>query len=238
MEKRNKIFVVLLVIATVLIVGFCIYSVINKEDVEMTDAIKFKNEYSELNGKVNEANGKNYVNVSIKDDNTVKYVSEEEAVKLLETGSGIIYFGFSKCPWCRSLVTTLTETAKELNETIYYLDVLNIRSAFSLTDGKLEKIKNGSDSYYDILKLLDNQLEPYYLTDEAGNQFDTLEKRLYAPTLVAVKDGVVTGIHVGTVDSQVSGYDELNSDQVSEIKKKIKTLIDSKNFEVCTDEKC
>lgn len=237
MNKSNKIILTVLVVLTLCVVGICTYAVLNKEEKD-ADAIKFLNEYSELNGKVNESNGKNYVDVSISDTNTVKYIDEEKAVELLENGTGTIYFGFSSCPWCRSLVSTLTKVAEEKNETIYYLDILDIRSSFELSEGKLNKIKEGTKEYYKILELLDKNLEEFYLTDEAGNKFDTGEKRLYAPTLVAFNKGKITDFHVGTVDSQKSGYDNLNESQLEELERRIEKLLNSNDIEVCTNEKC
>lgn len=237
MEKSNKFALVFLILLTILVVGTCVYAVINDNDKD-TDAITFRNEYSELNGKINESNGKEYVNVTISDSNTVKYVTEKKAAELLESGTGIIYFGFSTCPWCRSLVSTLTKIAEEKNETVYYLDVQNIRSAFELNEGKLDKIKEGTSGYYKLLELLDEELEEFYLEDESGNRFDTSEKRLYAPTLVAFSNGKITDIHVGTVDSQESGYDTLTESQITELEKRVTKLINSKDTNVCTSDKC
>lgn len=238
MEKRNKLILIVIIVLAVLALGGCVYSIINKENKVSEDAIKFRDEYTELNGEFIESIGKSYVNVTLNDTNTIKYVTEKEAVELLDEGTGVIYFGFSTCPWCRSLVSTLAKVAEEENETIYYLDILDIRSAFELKDGKLNKIKDGSKSYYEILDELENELEDFILTDEAGNKFDTKEKRLYAPTLVAFNDGDVTGFHVGTVESQESGFDELNDKQIKELEKIVKDLINSKENEVCTKDKC
>ena len=228
---------VLLVIITILAVITCVICVLNRE-IKETDAIKFLNEYNKYNDQINEKNGKKYVKVSINKDNTVKYINEQKAVELLEKGTGVIYFGFSTCPWCRSLVSTLTDVAYEKNEVIYYLDILDLRSSFELSEGKLNKIKDGTENYYKILDLLNDYLEEFYLEDESGNKFDTGEKRLYAPTLVAFKNGEITKIHVGTVESQQNGYDNLNDTQIKELEKTIKSLINSKNVEVCTNEKC
>ena len=239
MERNNKLILIILVILTLSVVGVCVYSVLQNCDKKISDAIKFREEYTELNNKINESNGKEYVNVTISDKNTFKYVSEEEAVKLLEDGTGVIYFGFPECPWCRSLVSSLAKVAEEKNETIYYLNILDIRSSFEIDGGKLKKIKEGSKNYYKILDLLDEELEEFYMEDASGNKFDTSEKRLYAPTLVAINEGKITSLHVGTVESQESGYDELTEDQVTELENVIEKLINSKTeTEVCTKEKC
>ena len=239
MEKKNKIILIAIIILTICVISVCIYGIVNKKDIKENDAVKFQSEYMELNDKVNEVNSKAYVNVTLSEENTIKYVTEAKAAKILEEGTGIIYFGFSTCPWCRSLVTTLAKVAEEKNETVYYLDVLNIRSTFEVEEGKLNKTREGSKGYYKILELLDDKLEEFYLVDEAGNKYDTNEKRLYAPTLVAVEKGKITGFHVGTVESQESGYDKLTEDQITELEKIVKNLINSKNkTDVCTKEKC
>jgi len=244
MEKKNKIILISIVILTILVIGGCIYAVLNNKnenngDNEITDAIKFRDEYTELNGKVNEYIKKEYVTVTLSENNTFKYVTEDEAVNLLKEGTGVIYFGFSTCPWCRSLVSTLARVAEDNNETIYYLDVLDIRSKFEIKDNKLNKTKEGSIGYYEILTLLDKELEDYYLEDKDGKKYDTDEKRLYAPTLVAFKEGKITDIHVGTVDSQESGFDKLTDKQIKELEKIIKRVINSKvENDVCTSDKC
>ena len=62
MENKNKIILALLIILTISVVGFCVFRVLLKNE-ELTDAIKFYNEYSELNNKENKNNGKKYVRV-------------------------------------------------------------------------------------------------------------------------------------------------------------------------------
>lgn len=242
MEKKNKmtlIAIIIIAIVTFVIFGIIGYSIINNKNTENADAIKFRNEYMEHNDKVIESIGKAYSNVTLSETNTVKYVSEEETVEILKEGSGVIYFGFSTCPWCRSLIPILAKVAEERNETIYYLDILNIRSTFEVEDGKLNKTREGTKGYYQILELLDKKLEQFYLTDADGKSYDTNEKRLYAPTVVAVNKGKVTSMHVGTVESQKSGFDKLTNDQVKELEDIVKKLIDSKSeTEVCTKDKC
>ncbi len=239
MEKRNKIIFIAIIIVTLIIVGLCIYSLINKEEIEISDSIKFRNEYMELNAKVNDDNGKTYPDVVIDEDNTVKYVTNEKVLEILKSGTGVIYFGYNTCPWCRSLVSTLTRVAEKKNETIYYVDIKDIRTTFELKDGSIEKIKDGTPFYYDLLKSLDSVLEDYKLKDDAGNEYSTNEKRLYAPTVVAVSEGEITDIHVGTVDTQASGYDKLSSEEEQVLEKRIEELIESKDqVEVCTQNNC
>lgn len=224
MEKRNKLILISLIIITVIILGLCCYFIINNNR-SLSDAEKFRDEYMELNDKDN-GSGQIYPTVSLNEDNKIKYITEDGTIKLLKEGTGIIYFGYSTCPWCRSLIMPLLEVAEEENVNIYYLDIKDIRSSFSVQNGKLIMEKKGSRGYYEILNLLNDYLDEYYV-DYDDELLDTLEKRLYAPTVVAINNGKVTGMHVGTIDTQESGYDRLTNEQVSELKEKLTTLIKS-----------
>ena len=55
------------------------------------------------------------------------------------------------------------------------------------------------------------------MTGKDGKKIDTLEKRLYAPTVVSVKDGKILSIHVDTVASQKSGYSPLSKEEEEEL---------------------
>ena len=118
MEKRNKIILIAIIILTIIVLCVCVYSIINNNHVNKSDANKFRTEYMELNDKTNEATGDAYPIVNISVNNTVKYISSKEAVKILKEKSGIIYFGFKTCPWCRSLVSILTDVAIEERKNI------------------------------------------------------------------------------------------------------------------------
>ncbi len=173
------------------------------------DEEKFKNEYEGLNGTTR-SNGQKNKDITIEKDNNIVYISIDEAAKILEDGSGVIYFGFSACPWCRNLVPVLIDAMKSSElDTIYYVDVKkddkpenDIRDTFVLDDkDRARKGKEASsDAYYDVLLYLASYLDDYELTTEKGKKVSTGEKRLGAPTVVAVKDGVVVGYHSGTVE--------------------------------------
>ena len=75
MEKKNKIILMAIVFLTVIVIGGCVYSVITNKKLDNNDALKFRNEYMELNDKINEYNGKAYVEVSLSDTNTIKYLN-------------------------------------------------------------------------------------------------------------------------------------------------------------------
>ncbi len=238
MKKDNYLLVGLLgiIIVIALICGFFAFQNMKKETKD-TDAIKIQKEYNELNGKVNESNKKEYPIVNLSDDNPFIYKTEEEIVKILESGTGIIYFGFKNCPWCRTMLPILESAAKEENiGEIYYLDILDIRSTLSLDENnKVVTEKEGSNDYYKILDLLKENLNDYTFTGSNGKTISTGEKRLYAPTVVAVQNGVIKAFHEGTVNSQKDGYDTLSEEAKDELKNIFKELVTSINYGICTE---
>lgn len=190
-----------------------------EENPSSSEALLFKKEYESLNNVVREKDGKTIKEMSIASDNPVDIVTEEEAITLLESGTGILYFGFPDCPWCRSMLPVLLSTLNNMSiDKLYYLNIANIRDVLVLNEkNKVEVKEEGTKGYKKIIELLDEHLSPYYLTNSDGKKVDTKEKRLYAPTVVFVKEGKVEGIHVGTVEGQKSGYDDLTEEQKNEL---------------------
>ena len=240
MEKSNKIYLGIILVCTLLVVGLCVFAIVNHKEIKVTDAVKFKEEYESLNGVVNENNEKEYKSVEVAEDNPIIYKTGQEIVDIMKNEDAIIYFGFAACPWCRNAVPVLLEVAKELGvDKIYYVDILDIRDTYKFSGSiEPEQTKKGTDAYYDILKILDKNLEEFYVTDDAGNMYDTGVKRLYAPTVVSMSGGKVKGFHVATVESQEDPYVALTDKQKEELKDAYKELINAINDnKVCKDDK-
>ncbi len=241
MDKDKKMFlgILLLLFMFMIFVGIIAFRDKKEENSMNTDAINFKNEYESLNNVVNDKSGKTIKEISIDANNPVDILTEEETVSLLENGTGILYFGFPDCPWCRSMLPVLLKTLNNMSiDKLYYLNVKNIRDTLALGEkNKVEIKEEGTKGYYKILELMDDVLEPYYLTSEDGKKIDTKEKRLYAPTVVAIKEGKIVDIHVGTVDSQASGYDDLSLEQQEELSNRFMELV-RKVYDVDCDEAC
>lgn len=241
--KKDKILLVGLLILLFILGGVMTYFAFQQEDivVEKTDAIKIKEEYAKLNGQINEMSHEAYPIVDLEDSNPFVIATEDEIIDILKNKSGILYFGFAECPWCRSLIPILEEVALEENlKEIYYLDIKSIRDVIELDDNNKPIIKEqGSKGYYQLLEILDDYLEEYTLVTTENKEVNTGEKRIYAPTVVAVLDGKVQSVHVGTVKTQESGYDELNKQEIEELKKVLKTMIESvEKSGTCTKEGC
>lgn len=247
MDKDKKIFlgIILLLLVFMIFVGVIAFRDKKLEDDNNKttsvnkEAVEFKEEYESLNGVVNENNGKKTKELSISTTNPVDILTEEETISLLEDGTGILYLGFPECPWCRSMLPVLLQTLDNVNiDKLYYLNIYEIRSVLELNEkNKVEVVREGKDSYYKMLELMDDVLEPYYLTGKNDKKIDTKEKRIYAPTVVAIKDGKIKGIHVSTVDSQKDPYENLTKEQEEELSQIFVDLI-SEVYDVSCGEAC
>lgn len=240
MEKDKKI--LLGIIGLILVAAIVIVIIVIKDNntrMYTEDAIKFEEEYEALNNKGNDYNDKLYLELDIKKDNIVKYIDEEEAVEILEKGSGVIYFGFAACPWCRSMIETLLDTAKENNfDEVYYLDILKMRDAYKVENKEVLRTKEGTDSYYKILDLLADELTDYNITDAKGKEYATGVKRLYAPTVVVVKKGKIVGFHEDVVPSLEDPYAGLSKKQEKELTEIFEEMFSKYHGNVCTKEGC
>lgn len=241
MDKDRKMFlgILLLLFTFMIMIGIIAFRDKKEESVMNSDSISFKNEYESLNNVVREKDGRTIKEISIDANNPVDILTEEEAVALLESGTGILYFGFPDCPWCRNMLPVLLQTLKNMSiERMYYLNIGSIRDTLALGEkNKVEVKEEGTKGYYKILELMDEVLDPYYLISEDDKKIDTKEKRLMAPTVVAIKDGKIVDIHVGTVESQESGYDDLSIEQQEELQNRFMELI-RKVYQVDCDESC
>lgn len=160
------------------------------------DALKFKNEYEMLNNKS--------VKMDISENNPIKYATFDEIVDIFNKGTGVVYFGFPGCPWCRNVIPILFDVAKENNvDTIYYCNPREIKN-------------RGDNSYQKLIKILYDHLKE----NNEG------KKAMYVPDVYFVKDGKIMGNHLNTVNSQKDPYTTLNEEQITELKKIYQELFD------------
>lgn len=221
MNKNNNKMIAFLMIILIIVSTFLFFikgnDLLNIEKHKVAtkdDSKKFKDEYESYNGKKRE--GKDYVNmtVNLPLDNHMVYTDIKELLHLLKKGTGIIYFGFPTCPWCRNAVPILIEAAKEENvSNIYYFNALSIRDEKHIDeDGNIVVDKEGTKEYKEIVELLKEVLPAY-----EGLHDDSI-KRLYFPTVVFVKDGKIISSHEGTIDSQIDPMIPLTKEQKIELK--------------------
>ena len=186
-------------------------------ETKKEDSIVFKEEYEEFNDG-------SKLDMDIPEDNPFVYADYDKLLEIITNGTGIIYLGFPRCPWCRNAIPVLIDAANDAEvETIYYMNILNERDSFVVEDKKLVYAtdedgneKKGTEGYHKLLKALDKHLTEYVVSFE-GKEYKTGEKRIYAPSIIFVRDGKILGVHVSTVDSQENPKDGLTEEQYDEL---------------------
>lgn len=160
LDKKVKItFIVglILIAISICLISISVIQILkekNKTEEAEIQSLEFYNEYS-----------------GVSKENKFEYASIDEILKIIDNGTGIIYFGFPSCPWCQAYVPVLDEVAREQNiEKVYYYNPKEIR-------------KNNTEEYKKIVAVLGDYLE----NDKDGN------KRLYVPHVFAIKEGKVIG---------------------------------------------
>ena len=204
----------------------------NNNEVKKSDSLRFKEEYESLNGQTSK-DDKKYRELDIPSNNPFVYASAKEIIKMMDNKeSFVVYFGFESCPWCRSVISTLIEVAKDNSvDKIYYVNVKNIRDVLEVKNGKVVTKNKGLDAYYDLLDRFDSVLKKYELTvkvekdkddddddDDKTEEkiIDTKEKRIYAPNVISVVDGKPTKLTTGISEDLKDPYDKLTDEMLEE----------------------
>lgn len=196
--KNKKKLIIGIVTIIVIIIGTI--SVLYLNNNKESDSTKFSNEYK-----------------TVSDDNVFVYRTEEEIIKILKNGTGIVYLGFPECPWCSEYVKHLNEVAKDNDyEKIYYKNILTAR-------------KDNTKFYQDLVKILDEYLK----YDEEGN------KRIYVPAVIAVKNGKIVGFDDET-SLDTKGYknpeEYWKNEDLAGLKTKLKEMMNNTIIDSCTSE--
>ena len=228
----KKVLLSLLIVLSIFTLTSC-----GKKEVKNSDAIKFKEEYEKLNGEQNR-NGVTYREVKIDEKNPFVFATAEEIQEKIDNKETFaVYFGFNSCPWCRSVITTLIEVAKDLKvDKIYYVDVLDIRDTYELNSkNKPEKTKDGSEGYNKLITSLASVLSDYTLTTEKGKTVEVGEKRIYAPNLVSVVKGEAQKLNTGISEMQTDSMMELTDEMKKDTYDQFKCVLDclKEDVQVC-----
>ncbi len=236
--NRRKSALVCVIILFIMISALIIYifsELYSENDIptgnQNQDALKFKTDYEAVNG---EKVGDNEVRtLSIPEDNPFIYKTEDELVEMINNKeSFVVYFGFPKCPWCRSVLPSLIDAAKKNKiDKIYYVNVLDIRDTYELNDkNEAVKTKEGTKGYDKLLDLLSPILDDYApLTYTKGKKTIKVpidEKRIYAPNVIIVKNGNALALESGMIKSQTNGYQSISDEMKCEMTEKFNCLFE------------
>lgn len=217
-----------------LLVLICLFTLVGCGSEKFTaDEIKFREEYSSLNGKKTES-GKTYLPIFIEEKTGVEYKTAKEIVNIMKKGTGVIYLGFPECPWCRNALPVLLEAMDEEEyRTLYYLNAKDIRDEKHLDEaGNIVTDKEGTEEYKEMLEILKDYLDPY-----TGLEDNTV-KRIYLPTVIFVKDGKIKGVHTGTIDSQSDPYQGLSEAEEDKLEEIYENYVKEVKGTVCAKNGC
>lgn len=230
--KSNKVLYIIIGLCFVLVVGLCIFLVVNHKEEVLSDSEKFKQDFEQYNGLTYEDTGDKVIDVKISKDNPFVYKTGKEILDILENDDAYVLFGYSSCPLTRAMIETLVDVASEEEvSTIYYVDIKDIRDEYEATGSIVaEKVKDGTEAYYDILDFFGTNLERYYVADESGMfEYDTTVTRLKSPTFVAVSDGKVVSMYEELGDTYDYSNRELTDEEKEVLKEEYRKIIESIN---------
>ncbi len=202
----KKLILIIICLVTITFLGGCT----KEEPKELADNERFKEEYESLNGQ--KYNNQTIRKITIAQDNPFIYKTASDIVDMMDQKkSFVVYFGFAKCPWCRSMIEELITVAKENNiGIIYYVDISEIRDTKEYDEtGTIITTKEGTSAYKELLDKFASVLEDYTIKDSSGTETSTGEKRIYAPNVIAVINGQATQLETGNSDLQTNPYQEL-----------------------------
>ena len=155
-EPYHPLFGVILLVVAAIIVAFLLGSAVidfSRGNISKnSDAFRFASEYS-----------------SVERENVFVYKTNKEAVEFLESGTGLIFFGFPNCPWCQAYAPMLNSFAKEKGLTsVAYFNIYDDWQA-------------NSPEYQKLTELLGDSLQ----FDNVGN------RHLYVPDVAFVVEGEI-----------------------------------------------
>ena len=217
---KNKINIIIICFCVLLVGGLCLFLIINHKEEKISDALKFKNEFESYNGLKYSDIDKEIIDVVINEDNPMIYKTGKEILDVLENENAFVFFGYSTCAFTRNAIEPLLEAAKEENVSkIYYGDIKDMRDEYKYAGTLIpEKIKDGTNAYYDIIDFLKKELEEYYVPDSNGNLYDTGVKRLNSPTFISVSDGKLVKIYDDIIGNEDDYYKKLDSEAQEKLK--------------------
>ena len=181
--------------------------------IKENDALKFREEYMSLNGEKNDS-GKKIRSITIPKENPFIYQTAEElAERIDKKESFLVYFGFAKCPWCRSVLEELIKALDDNDiDKIYYVDVLDIRDVKEVDEeGNIITTREATEGYKKLIEQLDEVLEEYTLTKDE-EKISAEEKRIYAPNIVTISNGKPIQLETGISEKLKDPYDKLTDE--------------------------
>ena len=136
---NKKLIVLFIVIVSLVGVGFFWFK---EKEYQKTDLYKFKNDY----------------NISL--NTNIKYLNGEETINLFNKEKAILFIGSKNDEMCQNIMRVFTNVIDKYNIiNFYYFDIDEEEPIFKIEDNKAIKVKEGSESYYQLIEKLDVLLD-------------------------------------------------------------------------------
>ncbi len=212
---KRKLFIVIVII---LVIFISIFLILNRSK-DNPDGLKFKEEYEKYNN-IETDDGYVYPTVTIDKNNPMYYATGKEIIKLLKSGTGIIFFGSPTDPWSRNAINVLLDASSSTAiDKIYYMDLTKKYDFYEVKNGQVINTREASDDYLEMVKILDKHLNNYILNND-DDYIDTNIKRIFMPFVIFVKEGKIISTREGTTASHINngnGYIELQKGEINEL---------------------
>lgn len=179
-----KKYIILVISICFLLCGCEITPQIEKEE-QVIDGLNFKVEYENYNNT-------NY-QLNIDKDNNFKYIDMNNINKVFSSNN-IIFIGDPKDDKSRYTVSTLIKLKKDYNVDIYYYNYEENNPKYEITDEKLEKTKDGTELYNEMLKRLEKYITPLNI-EKDSKVYTTEEKNFSNPALVFIVNNEIYGYY-------------------------------------------
>lgn len=207
-KKVSIAFGGLIVIAV--IVGI-VFLVPNLGEENGSDALRFQQEYEELNSTIRD-DGVYMKSVQVPSDNMIKYVTIEEALEFSETGTGVVFLGAGWCRLCRITASLIAEASSSHNIPIHYVSLKRFGGS------------SGEVGYQELAELVGEYMRGWgtAFANVTGSESTIIsrieeiqdgEYRMFAGILLFYNKGTLTGMNVGTIEGHYDVDTLLNSQQ-------------------------
>ena len=145
----------------------------------------------------------------VDEQNIYKYISIDEAINIISSGTGIVFFCAPESEWCQKYALYLNACLKENG--ITEINYLNIKDYRELNSIKYER----------LVELLDN----YIYKDDMNN------KKIFMPDLTFVKEGhiVAHDNETSLIQSDVDVEDYWTLEKINEFSNKINNYVELMN---------
>lgn len=134
----------------------------------------------------------------VKKENSFTEISFDDAIDFFKEGkTGVLYFGYSGCPWCQEVVPILEEQKDKHDLDVYWIKTRDAEGERLYTDEQKEEIIP--------------YIQEYMKNNKEG------ELTLYVPLVLNVQDGQIMAGHQGTVKGHDAHERTMTDEELDEV---------------------